>query len=59
MENDIVFYTTTYLFTRLAVVAAFAYAFYRVLRPSPVAVRSDRARSGSARQERIVFDDHC
>jgi len=59
MENDIVFYTTTYLFTRLAIVAAFAYAFYRVLRPSPIAVRSDRSGAGSQRQQRIVFDDHC
>ncbi len=59
MENDIFFYTTTYLFTRLAVVAAFAYAFYRVLRPSPIAARSDHARAGAQRQQRVVFDDHC
>ncbi len=57
MENELVFYTTTYLFTRLALVAAFAYAFYRVLRPSTIAARSDRV--ASPRQSRIVFDDHC
>jgi len=59
MDNDIVFYTTTYLFTRLAVVAAFAYAFYRILRPSPIAVRGNHEHTGATRQRRIVFDDHC
>ena len=59
MDNEIVFYTASYLFTRLAVVAAFAYAFYRVLRPAPALARNKPAQSASSRHRKIVFDDHC
>ena len=58
MDNEIIFLRTSYLFTRLAVVAAFAYAFYRILRPKPALASATRS-SASARQGRIVFDDHC
>ncbi len=59
MDNEIVFYTASYLFTRLAVVAAFAYAFYRVLRPAPALARGTSAQSVPSRHRKIVFDDHC
>lgn len=42
MENDITIYIASYVFTRLAVLAAFAYLFYQVLRPARARVRADR-----------------
>lgn len=38
MENDIVLYATTYVAFRVAIVATFAYVFYRILRRKTVAV---------------------
>ena len=59
MESEIAIYATSYVFARLAVVAAFAYAFYRVLRPAPIAIRHDRQDHGPNSRARIIFDDHC
>ena len=39
MENDIAMITTAYLLARLAVLAAFGYLVYRILRPRPMKAR--------------------
>ena len=62
MESDIFFYSTTYLTARLAIVAAFAYGFYRVLRAGqPRAVAHDAATSrkvaAGIRKADAVCDD--
>lgn len=64
MENDLFFYTTTYLTARLAIFAAFAYGFYRVLRAGHLdAVAHDGAArndvTAAIRKANAVCDDGC
>ena len=58
MENDIVMYAVSYVGFRLAILAAFAYGFYLVLRPKPALARSE-AMPVSVRKADRVRDDHC
>jgi hypothetical protein len=39
MENDIALMAVGYLLTRIGVLVAFGYLFYRILRPTPTKVR--------------------
>lgn len=55
MENDITVYAASYVFTRLAVLAGFAYLFYQVLRPARAEARSRTAQQRAVR----VPDDRC
>jgi hypothetical protein len=64
MESDIIFYTTTYLTARLAIVAVFIYGFYRVLRSAQMGTvaRDGATRSEDAaaiRKANAVCDDSC
>ena len=64
MESDIIFYTTTYLTARLAIVAVFVYGFYRVLRSDPMdsvpRVGPKRyAVNAAIRRANAVCDDGC
>ena len=58
MENDISLITLGYLFARFGVLIAFAYLFYRVLRPAPGQVSTQslsqyaRERSNATRFQR-------
>jgi hypothetical protein len=47
MENDIALYATTYVAFRVAIIAAFAYLFYRILRRKTLVVTA-RAQSSPA-----------
>ena len=58
MESDILMYTASYFGFRVAILAAFAYAFYWVLRPAPV-FASKEATSASVRRANKVCDDGC
>jgi hypothetical protein len=51
MENDIALYATTYVAFRVAIVAAFAYVFYRILRRKALGVT---ARAQSSPADRIA-----
>ena len=39
MDTDIAFVATGYIVTRIAVIAAFAWVFYRILRNRPARIR--------------------
>lgn len=58
MENEIAMLTVGYVGIRLAILAAFAYGFYLILRPKPALARSN-ATSESVRRADRVRDDHC
>ncbi|UCH49757.1 MAG: hypothetical protein JSU95_08355 [Betaproteobacteria bacterium] len=64
MESDLFFYTTSYLTARLAIVAAFVYGVYRVLRAGQMDAVADGGATRSQVTEAIrkanaVCDDGC
>ena len=58
METDILMYTASYFGLRLAILAAFASAFYWVLRPSPALARSESIHARVRRADKVC-DDSC
>ena len=40
MENDIAFVAMGYVLSRIGILAAFGYLFYRILKPKPVRART-------------------
>lgn len=58
MENEIAIYVASYAGFRLAILAAFAYGFYLVLRPKMAYARSKSMLTGVRRADQ-VRDDHC
>lgn len=59
MENDIVMYAASYAGFRLAILAAFGYAFYRVLRPKRALATVEASQRNSIRHANSVLDDRC
>lgn len=60
MESDIIIYTSGYLAARLTILLAFGYAFYHVLRPGRVTIRSVAGGpQRDARRADTVVDDRC
>ena len=56
MESDIVMYAAGYVGLRVAIVLAFASAFYYILRPSLAHQRAEAANASSAVE---VRNDNC
>ena len=59
MENDISMYVAGYAGLRLAILAGFAYVFYRILRPAPALARIERQQPATSRKANSVLDDRC
>lgn len=59
MENEILVYTAGYMSVRLAVVLAFGYALFRVLRPAQIRADSTGDRFSAVRRAQLVPEDRC
>lgn len=59
MESEILLYSASYFAARLAILLAFGYVLFRLLRPSHAAQRSTHGRTSAVRRANRVPEDRC